>query len=65
MWGRNEEGQLGLGDRSERHLPAIVSALLPKDEEDDPQAAQEQGLKKGKVVSIACGGIHSAAIVRV
>ena len=47
MWGLGEHGQLGLGDTATRATPVAVQAL---------RAARV------RVVALACGGAHSAAV---
>lgn len=54
-WGKNAEGQLGHGDRLDRHCPTVVAALLLEPSEDAPP--------RGRVAKVSCGANHTAALV--
>ncbi len=54
-WGKNAEGQLGHGDRLDRHCPTVVAVLLLEPSEDAPP--------RGRVAKVSCGANHTAALV--
>ena len=56
-WGRNENGQLGTGDKDNRNAPSVVKGI------HFGENADGEGEEAVKIVWAACGKNHTIAIV--